>query len=198
MEIATAKIGIELGDANTRSPSESKSLQSHIDRSSLFELDTDRFSECLQAIVPLHNCGGNMESSHISSSYLRADSPHWVSSHRITRPENEVSQSPLEKTERCTEPPPLDQRRSVYGACAPLPIRESIAEAGDRPCSHVEGGRESNRRDRLQDSSEDWYDVGGFDRESAARFLQLLEHQQTQWLTVPNNNFQLPLPKLPG
>lgn len=204
MEIATDIARTDSQRASVRSSSESDALQSHFDRASLFELDTDRFSECLNAIVPSHVALGDMDGSHATSSHWRADSPRRVASRRASDSENEASSfsleefSILEKTDGCTELPPVDQGRSLYGVCAPLLLRESFVEEGNGGISRKEGGSSANLCERLLDLSEDWYDVAGFERESAARFLQLLEHQQSQWLTVPNNNCLLPLPRLQG
>ena len=204
MEIATNFAKTDSQRASVRSPSESDSLQSHFDRASLFELDTDRFSECLSEIVPSHDAPDEVDGSHATSSHWRADSPHWVASRRMNDSENESSlfsleELPmLEKADGCTELPLVDPGRSLYGVCAPLPLRESFVEELEVRFGCKDGDSNANLCERLLDSSGDWYDVAGSEREDAARFLQLLEHQQSQWLTVPNNNCLLPLPRLLG
>jgi hypothetical protein len=198
MEIATNFAGADSQGANIRSLSGSESLQSHQDRASLFELDADRFSEWLHAIVPSKHSSGDTESPDASVNYWRADSPHGAVSHRIHDQTIIPSPQPLEEPDCCTEAHPIDQCRSLYGTCVPIPISLPFVEARAKQVACDEEGRSMNRHDCLQDSSEGWYDDSGFTLASAEKFLQLLEHQQSQWLTIPNSNFLLPLPKLLG
>lgn len=203
MEIATNFAGADSQGANIRSLSGSESLQSHQDRASLFELDADRFSEWLRAIVPSKNSSGDTESPDASVNYWRADSPRGAVSRRIHDQTIIASPQPLEEPDCCTEAHPtevhpIDQFRSLYGTCAPIPISLPFVEARAKQVSCDEDDRSMNRHDCLQDSSERWYDDSGFPLASAEKFLQLLEHQQSQWLTIPQSNILLPLPKPPG
>lgn len=115
MEITTNEREAWIPVAERESASESRSLQSHRSRESLFECDEEPFQLWLRRIVPDpsrptidgepidSNPSGTRESGDI---YWRADMPHAV-----------VSRSPVDQTGDCTEPLLRTDQRSLFGSC---------------------------------------------------------------------------------
>ncbi|WP_146676654.1 hypothetical protein [Pirellula sp. SH-Sr6A] len=189
MEITTNEREAWIPLAERESASESRSLQSHRSRESLFECDEEPFQLWLRRIVPDSSRptidGESMDSKPSETEkprdiYWRADLPHAV-----------VSRSPVDQTGDCTEPLLRTDQRSLFGRCAPLPL---VGDA--RP-------EEPRSLDCLTESADGWKAEGCYDeaiasREDAVRILQLLEYHQSQWLTTPELVHLLPLPRLPG